>query len=214
MTGRKPGRHNRAFSTKRDLRIDAVDLTGREDCRVLDCFAGTGALWRAVRQERPLIDVDHIEIDRAVAVGGAMIGDNLNVMAGLDLDVYDVIDLDAFGWPDKQLALIAERRAGRLPVVTATCCGQLYTAVPRLVTDAVGIPRSWPPGVVSRGHEQWWDQFLASLGWGRSIRWRASRGGGWARYEVLVPPGADAGSPRGADRRGRAPSPSGSPPTA
>lgn len=182
------GRLSRAFDAKVGLRVRAVALAG-DAPRVLDCFAGEGAVWREVRSRCPSVVVEGVELDPArAAVAGAAVGDNMAVLRSRDLSSFSLVDLDAFGWPDRQLDVLAWRRAGDLPVVTVTCCGTMIGRVPKLVRDAAGIPAGWPEGVVSRAWAELWTLFTASLGWRVHERLVGRRrGGAWVVYETLVP---------------------------
>jgi SAM-dependent methyltransferase len=220
---RRP-RDSRAFNVKVGVRCEALDLLGAdvERPRVLDLFAGTGKVWQAIAETRPL-DVTSVEIDPAKAAPGAIIADNVDVLRTFDISHFDLIDCDAYGWPDEQLELIAWRRRAQLPVVTVTLNAALYTVVPNRVKNAAGLPTTWPEGAITFGWQQWWNHYAASLGWISSRRWIGRRGGAaYSCYEILVPPppaalvppDAAAETPRAADRRGRARSRSALQPTA
>lgn len=76
--------------------------------RVLDCYAGRGIVWSAVRSltDQP-IEVLGIDVRRRE--GFMFEGDNLAYLKQLDLSRFEVVDLDAYGVPYQQLALLFER---------------------------------------------------------------------------------------------------------
>lgn len=77
------------------LRIDA--LAGIETPVILDAFSADGDLWRTITAsiERPS-KVVRIEKEKGRR-GFYLQGDNLKWMRGMDLSVFDIIDLDAYG---------------------------------------------------------------------------------------------------------------------
>ena len=66
-------------------------------------------------------------------------GSNLKIMRSLDLDAFDLIDLDDYGWPLKQLELCAERDYRGL--VTFTACSAVLVTVPFVLLESLGFTR-------------------------------------------------------------------------
>jgi len=175
------------FADKVALRVRALGLIDTPTPKVLDCYAGAGKIWAAVAEEHAC-DVDQVERDPRVAQPDAALADNNAVLTRRELDGYDLIDLDAYGWPDEQLEVVAVRRRGALPVVTITCAGTPIGRVPNRVLDAADIPRTVRPGVPSTEPSYWWTRYTTSLGWRTEERWTGKRvGGAWILYETLIP---------------------------
>lgn len=108
---------NSFFAEKIDLRIDAIkDI---EDPFILDCFAGKGLIWDEVqKQTGKNIKVTGIEKEPGKN-NLALVGDNRKYLKSMDLSVFDVIDLDAYGYPVDQLELIFKRKYKGIVIITA-----------------------------------------------------------------------------------------------
>lgn len=85
-------------------------LPDNPEITVLDCYHGTGAIWKNVqRNTDKRIKVHGIDIQDYGGDDVALIGDNLKIFDSLDLSRYDVIDLDAYGIPAKQFLAVWPR---------------------------------------------------------------------------------------------------------
>lgn len=128
--------------TDNDHLADKVDMRLRyapwpsspRPLRVLDAFGGFGVCWRVVQRlsgrpiERAWIDERHDVIDFHLH------GKNQKILPVLFLEEYDCIDLDAYGVPYEQLAIILAR--GWKGVVFATFIQSMYGKLPvKMITD-------------------------------------------------------------------------------
>lgn len=93
---------------------------------VLDCFAGEGKIWDQVNKETNL-DVKTLMIDEKDYGLVSLKGDNVKFLKTLDLSKFQVIDLDAYGFPYEQLSILFNRDYRGDVFVTAiqTMMGQL-----------------------------------------------------------------------------------------
>lgn len=99
---------NSHFAEKIDLRL--AFMPGKESIRVLDLFGGYGKIWDSVRAiTGKNIDVDRIEKKDECGVSN-MIGDNMKYLPVLDINKYDIIDIDAYGIPFEQIDNILGRK--------------------------------------------------------------------------------------------------------
>lgn len=99
---------NSFFDAKIRLRMD--NLPKGKGLEVLDCFAGQGTLWREVRRclpDRKLVVLSMDQKTKSDCLG--LIGDNVKFLASMDLMRFDVIDLDAYGSPFRQLKIVLGR---------------------------------------------------------------------------------------------------------
>jgi len=108
---------NSYFGEKVLLRLDA--LPDRDDVTVLDCYRGEGLLWAEVaRRSDKKITVVGIEKDRDKAGPLCLVGDNLKFLGSMDLARYDIIDLDAYGVPFRQMNILFRRGYRGIVIVT------------------------------------------------------------------------------------------------
>lgn len=82
-------------------------LPDTDQVTVLDCYHGTGVIWRNVqRNTEKKITVHGIDISDDDVQMPVLLGDNMKIFDSLDIRQYDVIDLDAWGIPAKQFTAI------------------------------------------------------------------------------------------------------------
>ena len=90
------------------LRLES--LPKKEVVRVLECFAGDGVIWKAVKQQTKQ-PIRILRIDEKTDKKGIYLkGNNLKFMMSMDLAAFDIIDLDAYGSPFKQLEILFQQR--------------------------------------------------------------------------------------------------------
>jgi hypothetical protein len=97
-----------AEGAKTRIREMVLAAIGADQARVFDCFAGEGAMHRAVwHQAAEYVGCDRqwFQDDRKVYVG-----DNRRVLRAIDLTRFTIFDVDSWGSPWEQLYIIAARR--------------------------------------------------------------------------------------------------------
>lgn len=105
-------------------------LSDRKRVKVLDCYAGHGWVWNAVKSESEC-EIEIVQIDKKSDKSVSYLrGDNLKFLQTMDLDRFDIIDLDAYGTPIKQLNLLFEK--GYKGIVH---CTFIQTVMGRLPND-------------------------------------------------------------------------------
>lgn len=102
---------------------------------VLDCFAGNGRIWRAVKR-RSKKDIRVLAMEKR-EIGFRLPGDNLAWLAEIDLSKFNVIDLDAYGVPYEQLSLLFER--GYRGVVFVTFIQSMWGRMPNNLLLDIGF---------------------------------------------------------------------------
>lgn len=116
-------------------------------------------------------------------------GDNRRLLRSLDLSRFDLIDLDDYGIPAEQLAIVAERAPGTPVLVTVICQGN--TPVPHLICRKLGIPVEWarrsPMAVRRLGWLRLWDGYCAALGYRTRTGYTVQDTGMMKRYDLLQP---------------------------
>ena len=125
---------NSYFADKVALRLN--HLPAGKTIRVLDAFSAYGRIWNEVRsRSRQTIEVTSLE-KRTLPGGFRLLGDNVKFLSGMNLDKFDVIDLDAFGIPFKQLRIVfASDFRG---VVFATVIQSGMGRLPNAMLEALG----------------------------------------------------------------------------
>jgi len=152
---------NSYLADKVGLRVDHLPRKGA--VTVLDCFAGSGRIWRAVKR-RTNRDIKVLAMDRK-RIGYHMPGDNLAWLAQMDLSRFNVIDLDAYGIPYDQLRILFER--GYKGVVYVTFIQSLWGQMPKGLMVDVGFTEE----MISKA-----PALCNGRGWEYLIEWMAARG--------------------------------------
>lgn len=99
---------NSFFADKVRLRL--AHLPDKNPIRVLDCFSADGSLWKEIQKHtEKKIQVLRIEKEKGKR-GTYLPGDNIKYLSTIQLDIFDVVDLDAFGVPYPQLKILFERK--------------------------------------------------------------------------------------------------------
>lgn len=96
------------IDAKVNLRIRS--LPDKKEINVLEAFGGEGLLWEAVKRRAPDKEISVLSIDKNNYGRVQLQGDNLKYLASLNLNEFDIIDLDAWGSPVKQLEVIFKRK--------------------------------------------------------------------------------------------------------
>lgn len=193
---------NGRLDLKVRLRVDWLRTSGSGRVRVLDAYGGRGKVWAEVARQCPDVDIVRTAIEKQrskVTDRSTLIGDNMRYLPTLNLAGFDAVDLDAYGWPVDQLAVVADRAPAAAVFVTrgASPVGP----VPAAVLAAAGIPSAWSAyatDVFVQQGEQLWDLYLVGLGFSGTVRYvtvggvlpgESGRSGGTVMiYERLVRP--------------------------
>lgn len=154
---------NSYFEDKVQLRL--AHLPKKDTVRILDCFSADGSLWReiAARTDQRL-QVLRIEKEKGKK-GTYLPGDNLKYLGSLDLQSFDVIDLDAFGVPYAQLRILFER--GYKGHVYVTFIQSLFGRLPPDMLEEIGFTSAMvakAPILFSKGGRSRLLQYLALHG--------------------------------------------------
>lgn len=107
----KPSKTNNApaaHAAKVQIRRNVLAEMGPESARIFDAFAGDGAMWRSVWKEGAAYvgcDLKWYRDERL-----AYVADNRRVMRAIDLSAFNCYDLDSYGSPWTQVAILVARR--------------------------------------------------------------------------------------------------------
>jgi hypothetical protein len=186
--------NRRGMAGKVGLRASLCVSLPAGKLRVLDAYAGSGRLWRAVRRECMKQASEHEEERDLVVTGvdtrqfrGVIHKDNRQILAGVDLTTFDVIDLDSYGVPADQVELVAG--GGYRGPLVWTCIATMLGTMPRKLLAAEGVPAEWSriAPVVMGGRDVAdlrvrWCNYLAHFGWLHHVVLSDSRPGSAAMY--------------------------------
>jgi hypothetical protein len=134
--------------------------------QVLDCFAGNGVIWKKVAQNNPGVEIKRLAIEKQKNKGGFhLAGDNVRFLKSLDLSVYNVIDLDAYGVPYEQVKILFDR--GWHGLVFFTFIQSVMGNLPHDMLIEVGFSKAMitkAPTLSSRHGWKYFTQFLSLHG--------------------------------------------------
>lgn len=95
------------FKLKVDIRVNSLP---ERDIKVLDCFAGEGKIWNAVKSKfKHKIDKVGLDINYYSGVDN-IICDSERFLFYEDINKYDVIDIDSWGSPINHLDIIFKKK--------------------------------------------------------------------------------------------------------
>jgi len=152
---------NSYLNTKINLRIN--HLPDQQSIKVLDCFAGRSRIWKKIK-EKSSKNINVVGIDR-ISYGSTLRGDNVKYLKGMDLDKYDIIDLDAYGIPFRQLEIIFQKRYRGILFVTFV--QSIFGRLPVRMLNKIGYTRSMIkkcPTLFNRNGIEKFKQYLAMNG--------------------------------------------------
>lgn len=121
---------NSRFDLKIAIRKNCVGDKTR--LNILDCFAGRGKCWHSI----PGHNVIGLDIKKT---NGNLIGDNVKFLKGMDLNKFDVIDLDAYGVPYRQLKIIFKKNFRGF--VIATFIQSIFGVLPIKMLEDIGYTK-------------------------------------------------------------------------
>ena len=109
---------NSYFEEKVLLRLEALEKVEGDIVRVLEMFAGKSLLWQEVRR-RTSKAVSLLSIEKEKGKNPtALTGDNMKFVDALDLDGFDIIDINAYGSCFRQLDAVLSRGYRGTVIVT------------------------------------------------------------------------------------------------
>jgi len=136
-------------------------LPDKQHLCVLDAFGGEGKLWDAVKRQAPDKTFTILSIDKNAYKKVQLQGDNMKFLMGLNLNQYDIIDLDAWGSPSKQLEYII--RSGYHGIIHCTFIQTGYGGVGNKILNALGYSDTMIKKCPSLFNRHGFKKFLAFL---------------------------------------------------
>ncbi|MBA7476231.1 hypothetical protein ES707_11613 [subsurface metagenome] len=157
---------NSFLDTKIKLRIDNLPAG---DCNVLDCYTGTGLIWKTIK-ERTKRRINVLGMDLKKLNGIYLHGDNLKFLASMDISKFNIIDLDAYGVPYNQLKIIFSQKLQPETIVFVTFIQSIYGGLPHGMLMDLGynsLMIKKCPAIFFRNGFEKFKQYLAIKGIGQ-----------------------------------------------
>ena len=158
---------NSKLEEKLIIRREVIEKVGKPKIKVVELYAGRSVMWGILRDEyKGKVEIELLSIEKERGKNPrALQCDNLKFIDGIDLSRFDIVDVDAYGIPSKQLMAI--KRQGFKGWVIVTAIQSMFGALPKEVLFANGITAEMQKKVsavfVSKGL-QYIQNFMYSLG--------------------------------------------------
>lgn len=139
------------------LRVEAIRDIERPV--VLECFAGKSRLWEeVVKRTGRDVRITRIEKERGKCPRHHLSGDNIKFVMGMDLSVFDIIDLDAYGIPSGLIDIIEKKGFSGALIITAI--QSMHGKLPNDMLNALGYSDEMIRKVPSLFNQNGLDKFL------------------------------------------------------
>jgi hypothetical protein len=154
-------------------------------------------IWDLVRDQLPEgWTVALYRADQQHRRAGTLKINNERLLEVLDLARFDLIDLDAYGWPARQLKTVAARAPDKMVLTTRIV--RTLGNVPKLILEDLGIqiPTGGPGTLYLKMADELWEAWLYRLGYrtSRMLRFDHNEDPEFRdqthqvkRYELLIP---------------------------
>jgi hypothetical protein len=142
------------------IAIRCNHLPQRDKLYVLDCYAGNEYIWKGVKRLTGR-NITTLPIDIRMDIGFHLPGDNRSYLQSIDLDKYDVIDLDAYGVPYDQLEIVFAR--DYKGAVFITFVQSIHGSLPYGLLEQIGYSRDMISKISTLFYRNGWDHFKQYL---------------------------------------------------
>lgn len=159
---------NSNLSIKIKLRSD--NLPDKKIINVLDVFSGEGKIWDKIKNLNPKKTIIVTRIDKKKSLPGMYLcGDNVKFLSTMNLSKYDVIDFDAYGFPDKQINCCSTK----IPIGTIlffTIIQTIYGGMPNTMLAASGISKTIYKKIPSIFNTSKADKIIHNFLWRKGLK--------------------------------------------
>jgi hypothetical protein len=136
---------NRRLDLKLQLRRMVLEYLDLRQVAVLDLCAGSGEVWRSMRQ---FVKVgEYVPVDISPRMPGTLHGDVMDprFLSAFDLSRFSVVDIDTYGEPWQPWRHVFERLTRRTAVfLTHGAVSSPGGAnISTFAREALGIPKAW-----------------------------------------------------------------------
>lgn len=129
------------FESKVILRIN--NLPQKKEISVLDCFSADGKIWNEIKK-RTEKKLTVTRIEKQVGRSGVYLqGNNIKFLKTLNVNDYDIIDLDSFGSPIKQLEIIfnKSKKESKKTIFFVTFIQSYAGGLPYVMLEKIGYTK-------------------------------------------------------------------------
>jgi len=152
------------FHIKRELRIQALKEV-KGNVKILDCFHGNGELWKSIMKVGLEFDLLGIDINPSLSPFETIQGDNIEVVKSLDIEKYNIVDLDAYTNPIPLLKYLYPRaKDGTVFIYTLILVRFAYTNNDLVEESGGKNIRSKSRTILNRSYGEMWSSLLYKLG--------------------------------------------------
>ena len=149
---------NSFLSDKIKLRLN--HLPRQDNINVLDCFAGEGVIWDSIKK-RTDKSITVVGIEQKNKKGVYLKGNNLKFIKNINLNNFQIIDLDSYGVPYPQLKILFDRKfkGG----VFVTFIQSLYGGLPKKMLYDLGYTEKMIDAIPSLFNRKGIEKFMRFL---------------------------------------------------
>jgi len=122
------------------IKLRMNNFPEKDSINVLDCFAGNGTIWKYIKNHCNK-KINILSIDKKQLSGIYLKGDNLKFLQSIDLNKFDVIDLDAYGVPYQQLKFIFKNYKNHHCSIFITFIQSLMGGLPLGLLEDIGYSK-------------------------------------------------------------------------
>jgi len=122
---------------KSKIKLRLSHLPAKNSINVLDMFSADGKIWDAIKQSMTEKKFNILRIEKKPDKKGIYLqGDNLKFLKSIDLQKFDIIDIDAFGVPYNQLKFIFQ--SGYKGIIFVTFIQSVFGCLPSKMLLDIG----------------------------------------------------------------------------
>ena len=101
--------NNDSALIEKKIQLRLESLPDKEEIKILEAFGGEGILWNEVKK-RTDKKIKILSIDKNDYKKINLKGDNIKFLKSINLDDFDIIDLDSWGSPSNQLDILKSKK--------------------------------------------------------------------------------------------------------
>lgn len=115
---------NSFLTDKIKIRINTLEKINKKTITILDAYAGDSVIWNNIKNIPEYKNkLKIIKIEKEKKGGIYLKGNNIKYLLSMNLNKFDLIDLDAYGIPYKQLKILFQKKYKGQIVITAIQSG-------------------------------------------------------------------------------------------